>query len=242
PTDLAVNAPNAGGGGTIIAPGLRAGQVFHEFRTAYITITAEKSKVAYQSIVQGKDSVTRFYSNLRRMVKLVYPTLPVINQKELVRQQFLQGLFRENQVEARRIGLENLTSAILKKLEEIERYRTDVSLPAPLSTPISSVQQGPSLDDIAKLIDSKLKHTIPPPAPVPVHQPCFVDNAFDRMLMLAYCLGFSQPDNENEISLEVLENFIDKELRSRFDDYYHQTFQVKKVFGMNTSMYGYNAY
>ena len=30
PTDLAPNAPNAGGGGTIVAPGLRAGQVFHE--------------------------------------------------------------------------------------------------------------------------------------------------------------------------------------------------------------------
>src|SRR2546430_17308440 len=116
--------------GTIVAPGLRAGQVFHEFRTAYTTITAEKSKVAYQSIIQGKDSVTRFYSNLRRMVKLAYPTLPAINQEELVRQQFLQGLSRENQVEARRIGLENSTSAILKKLEEIERYRTDVSLPA----------------------------------------------------------------------------------------------------------------
>src|SRR6185437_11761710 len=26
------------------------------------------------------------------------------------------------------------------------------------------------------------------------------------------------------------------------DDYYHQTFQTKKVFGMNTSMYGYNAH
>ena len=62
--------------------------------------------------------------------------------------------------------------------------------------------------------------------------------------MLAYRLGFPQPDNENEISLEVLENFIDKELRGRLvpDDYYHQTFQVKKVFGMNTSMYGYNAH
>ena len=66
------------------------------------------------------------------MVKLAYPTLPVINQEELVRQQFLQGLSRENQVEARRIGLENLTSAILKKLEEIERYSSDItSLPAP---------------------------------------------------------------------------------------------------------------
>ncbi len=244
PTDLAVNAPNAGGGGTIVAPGLRAGQVFHEFRTAYTTITAEKSKVAFQSIVQGKGSVTRFYSNLRRMVKLAYPTLPAINQEELVRQQFLQGLSRENQVEARRIGLENPTSAILKKLEEIERYRTDVSLPAPLSTPISSIQQGPSLDDIARLIDSKLKHTIPPPAPTPVHQPRFVDQGRERLLMLAYRLGFPQPDNEDAVTLEELENFIDKELRSRLvpDDYYRQTFQAKKVFGMNTSMYGYNAH
>ena len=138
--------------------------------------------------------MTRFYSNLRRMVKLAYPTLPAINQ---VRQQFLQGLSRENQVEARRIGLENPTSAILKKLEEIERYRTDVSLPAPLSTPISSVQQGPSLDDIARLIDSKLKHTIPPPAPAPAHQPRFVDQGRERLLMLAYRLGFSQPANED---------------------------------------------
>ena len=45
---------NAGGGGTIVAFGLRSGQVFHEFRTAYTTITAEKSKVAFQSIVQVK--------------------------------------------------------------------------------------------------------------------------------------------------------------------------------------------
>src|ERR1051325_7956137 len=248
PIDFAPNAPNSAGGGTIIVPGLRAGQVFHEFKTAYTTITAEKSKVAFQSIVQGKDSVTRFYSNLRRMVKLAYPTLPVINQEELVRQQFLQGLSRVNQVEARRIGLENPTSAILKKLEEIERYSTDVILPALLSTPISNVQQGTSLDDIARLIDSKLKHTTSSSAyasaPAPAHQPRFVDQAFDRMLMLAYRLGFPQPDKEDEISLEELEKFIDQELRGRLtpDDYYQQTFQVKKVFGINTSMYGYNAH
>src|SRR5256885_13817006 len=80
--------PNAGGGGTIVAPGPRAGQEFHEFRTAYTTITAEKSKVAIQSIIQGKGSLIRFYSNLRRMVKSAYPTLPAINQEELVTQQF----------------------------------------------------------------------------------------------------------------------------------------------------------
>ena len=60
------------------------------------------------------------------MVKLACPTLSALNQEELVRQQFLQGLSRENQVEARRIGLENPTSAILKKLEEIERYTVEL--------------------------------------------------------------------------------------------------------------------
>ena len=172
------------------------------------------------------------------MVKLAYPTLPIINQNELVRQQFLQGLSRENQIEVRCIGLENSTSAILKKLEEIERYSSDItSLPASLSTPISSVQQGPSLDDIARLIDSKMqssKHTAPAPAPAPAHQPRFVDQGKERLLMLAYRLGFPQPDNEDVVTLEVLKNFIDKELRGRLvpDDYYHQTFQVKKVFGI----------
>src|SRR6185312_2245017 len=75
-------------------------------------------------------------------------------------------------------------------------------------------------------------------------QPRFVDQAFNRLLMLAYRLGFSHPNNEDEISLKALKNFIDKELHSRLipDDYYYQTFQAKKVFGMNTSMYGYNAH
>ena len=99
-------------------------------------------------------------------------------------------------------------------------------MPAPLSTPISSVQQGPSLDDIARLIDSKLKHTIPPPIPASAHQPRFVDQGRERLLMLAYRLGFPQPDNEDAVTLEELEKFIDKELRGRLtpDDYYHQTY------------------
>src|SRR6266496_3722206 len=127
------------------------------------------------------------------MVKLAYPTLPVINQEELVRQQFLQDLSRENQVEARRIG---------SKLQP-------------------------------------LKHTTPAPAPVKQHpQLVFCDDGKERMLMLAYRLGFPQPDNEDTVTLEELEKFIDKELRGRLtpDDYYHQTYQVKKVFGMNTSI------
>src|SRR5207248_808634 len=99
-----------------------------------------------------------------------------------------------------------------------------------------------SLDDIARLIDSKIqssKYTTPAPA----HQPRFVDQGRERLLMLAYRLGFPRPDNEDAVTLEELENFIDKELRSKLvpDNYYRQTFQAKKVFGMNTSMYRYNA-
>ena len=62
--------------------------------------------------------------------------------------------------------------------------------------------------------------------------------------MLAYCLGFPQPNNEDAVTLEELEKFIDNELHGRLvpDDYYLQTYQVKKVFGMNTSMYGYNTH
>src|SRR5204863_2784838 len=54
----------------------------------------------------------------------------------------------------------------------------------------------------------------------------------------------SQPNNEDAVTLKEFEKFIDKELRSRLvpNDYYHQTFQVKKVFNMNISMYGYNAH
>ena len=41
--------------------------------------------------------------------------------------------------------------------------------------------------------------------------------------MLAYRLDFSQPNNEDAVTLEELEKFIDKELRGRLtpDDYYH---------------------
>ncbi|CAG8774834.1 2568_t:CDS:2, partial [Rhizophagus irregularis] len=47
------------------------------------TITSEKSKLAFNAIVQGSDTVSRFYSKLRRMVRLAYPTLPEANQNEL---------------------------------------------------------------------------------------------------------------------------------------------------------------
>ena len=58
------------------------------------------------------------------MVKLAYPLLPAINQDELVKQQFFQGLKSDNQIEVKRIGLETPIPRLIIKLKEIERYST----------------------------------------------------------------------------------------------------------------------
>ncbi|RGB32432.1 hypothetical protein C1646_762867 [Rhizophagus diaphanus] len=126
PTDLAVNNSNANNRSVIVAPGIRIRQVLYHFSHYFPTITSEKFKLLFNAIVQK------------------------VNQNELVRQQFLNGLSSDNQMEARRIGLENSVSSILKKLEEIERYRTDIA-PIPVI-----LYQDPSLADIEKLINSKI--------------------------------------------------------------------------------------
>ena len=56
------------------------------------------------------------------MVKLAFPLLPAVNQDELVKQQFFQGLKPDNQIEVRQISLKTLILGLIKKLEEIERY------------------------------------------------------------------------------------------------------------------------
>ena len=88
PILLAPNASNANAGDNVIAPGMFVGQKIHTFLYDFPTVTAEKSKVKFQSLVQGNDPVGQFYANLKRMVKLAYPLLPAINQDKLVKQQF----------------------------------------------------------------------------------------------------------------------------------------------------------
>ena len=85
---MAPNASNANVGGNVIAPGNTIGQVIDYFRHAYPTVTAEKSQLVFTTLAQGSDPVGRFYANLKRMVKLAYPTLPVLNQETMIRQQF----------------------------------------------------------------------------------------------------------------------------------------------------------
>src|SRR5436305_10026203 len=111
------------------------GEKIYTFLHDFSTITAEKSNVKFQLLVQGNDPVGRFYAKLRRMVKLAYPLLPAINQDELVKQQFFQGLNPDNQIEVRQIGLETPLPGLIKKLEEIERYRTQQILGTRLHQP-----------------------------------------------------------------------------------------------------------
>ncbi|CAB4413324.1 unnamed protein product [Rhizophagus irregularis] len=231
PTDLAVNNPNANNGGTIVAPGIRIRQVLHRFRYYFPTITSEKSKIAFQAIVQGSDAVSRFYSKLRRMVRLAYPTLPEVNQNELVRQQFLNGLSSENKLEARRIGLENSVASILHKLEDIERYRTDIA-----PTPIVAYQ-GPTLADIENLINSKIPVTTAKPSavPVPSSSPFSSsqnDTSFQRLLALAYKLGLPRDVDISKVTLSDLEIFIDTELNKNLPS--DHIYRDNQVFGISS--------
>ncbi|CAJ0837652.1 10952_t:CDS:2, partial [Entrophospora sp. SA101] len=143
PTDLAPNAPNANVGGNVIAPNIFIGQVIDYFRRAYPTVTAEKTQLVFTTLAQGSDPVGRFYANLKRMVKLAYPTLPALNQEAMVRQQFFQGLSPDNKLEVRRIGLEYPISVLLPKLEEIERQKAEMMLGKynPESHPVISRSQ-----------------------------------------------------------------------------------------------------
>ncbi|CAJ0896018.1 5362_t:CDS:2, partial [Entrophospora sp. SA101] len=129
--------------GNVIAPGNTIGQVIDYFRHAYPTVTAEKSQLVFTTLAQGSDPVGRFYANLKKMVKLAYPTLPALNQETMIRQQFFQGLSPDNKIEVRRIGLEHPISALLPKLEEIERQKAEMMLGQynPESHPIISRSQ-----------------------------------------------------------------------------------------------------
>ena len=128
------------------------GEKIHTFLHDFPTVTAEKSKVKFQSLVQGNDPVGRFYANLKRMVKLAYSLLPAINQDELVKQQFFHGLKPNNQIEVRRIGLETPLPALIKKLEEIERYSAQQILGMTLHQPSHKTNsQGATSAEIEKL-------------------------------------------------------------------------------------------
>ncbi len=86
------------------------------------------------------------------MVKLVFSLLLVVNQDELVKQQFFQGLKPNNQIEVRWIGLEIPIPGLIKKLEKIERYSVQQILGTIPQQPSYQASSGSiSLAEIEKL-------------------------------------------------------------------------------------------
>ena len=211
PTLLAPNAPNADAGGNVIAPGMFVGQKIHTFLHDFPTVTAEKSKVKFQSLVQGNDPVGRFYANLKRMVKLAYPLLPAINQDELVKQQFFHGLKPDNQLEVRRIGLETPLPALIKKLEEIERYSAQQILGTSLHQPSHKTNsQGATSAEIEKLNNKIASLQAQLAQPTQVHSQN--NEALEKMYIHAVRLGMP-PDAPRDLT--SLDNYINDELIRR---------------------------
>ncbi|GBC47288.2 hypothetical protein GLOIN_2v1772633 [Rhizophagus irregularis DAOM 181602=DAOM 197198] len=111
-------------------------------------------------------------------------------------------------MEARRIGLENSVASILNKLEEIERYKTDIAL-ASISTHTPIVTYlGPTLADIENLINSKIPITtarssaVPVPSSSPLSSPQN-DTSFQRLLALAYKLGLPRDVDISKVTLSI---------------------------------------
>ncbi|CAG8781242.1 14308_t:CDS:2, partial [Rhizophagus irregularis] len=140
------------------------------------------------------------------MVRLAYPTLPEVNQNELVRQQFLNGLSSENKLDARRIGLENSVASILNKLEE-----NLINSKIPMTTARSSA--------------------VPVPSSSPFSSPQN-DTSFQRLLALAYKLGLPRDIDISKVTLSDLEIFIDTELNKNLPS--DHIYRGNQVFGISS--------
>ena len=73
----------------------------------------------FGSMVQGSNSVGRFYSKLRKLARLAG-----IDEQQ-IRLQFIYGISPDNQLEIQRIRTNRPVSELLTKLEEIKRYKTE---------------------------------------------------------------------------------------------------------------------
>ncbi|CAG8481667.1 3603_t:CDS:2 [Cetraspora pellucida] len=119
PTDHVINLPNANIGQSVVASGVRLGQVIYWLKTNYLTITAEKQRMIFGSAVQGSDPVGHFYSKLCKLARLAG-----IDEQQ-IRLQFLHGISSDNQLEIRCIGINRPVFELLTELEEIERYKAE---------------------------------------------------------------------------------------------------------------------
>ncbi|CAB4408614.1 unnamed protein product [Rhizophagus irregularis] len=108
----------------------------------------------------------------------------------------------------------NSVASILHKLEDIERYRTDIA-------PTSIVAyQGPTLADIENLINSKIPVTTAKPSA--------------RLLALAYKLGLPRDVDISKVTLSDLEIFIDTELNKNLPS--DHIYRGNQVFGISSGI------
>jgi len=224
----------------IVLPDINISQEIYLFKTQYTTVLRQQQEMIFGTLTQGSDSIREYYRKICR-----YAKLGGICESHK-RAQFLRGLSRENKLEIKRLGLNRpLNYDLIEALEQIETEKNEMLLDdyEPVSTSTSKQSKKKVSDkapetsnittaDIDRIVNARLQALqpsyIPAPASAPVQKivPQIIDEGANRLLMLAFRLGFPQPDEGAHVTLDTLEEFIDKELRSRLasSDYYHQTF------------------
>jgi hypothetical protein len=242
------NFPNGGtnNNNPIVFPDINISQIIYLFETQYTTVVREQQQMIFGTLEQGSDPIREYY---RKICK--YAKLGKISEAHK-RSQFIRGLTRENKLELKRLGLNKpLDNDLIESLEQIESEKNEMLLDEPvLAKPIApkvSESQGITTADIDRIVNARLQALQPytasqahpqytaPQAPIARPLPVIHrDIAKEKLLYLAYRLGMYQVDDEDRITIDELEEFIDTHLKMRLppDDVYNQ-FNIRKVFGLN---------
>jgi hypothetical protein len=167
PSNLAVNAPNAGNGTTVVVPGIRFGQAIWWLKTHFPTVEEELRNMMYGTITKGDLTIDELYRKIERIGRRAN------YRPEELRRKFLDALPLPWLEKAEDIGEHLPLKELAKKLYEIElrriaRYKRD-RIPDPLvsnrasrqiydePSPVSAPQQqGISLEDMQKAIQNAL--------------------------------------------------------------------------------------
>jgi hypothetical protein len=166
PTNLPVNAPNAGNGTTVVVPDIRFGQAVWWLKTRFPTVEEELRDMMYGTIRKGDMTIDELHRKILRIGRRAN------YRPEELRRKFLDALPLPWLEKAEDIGEHLPLDELAKKLYEIElrriaRHKRD-RMPDPLvsqrasreiyePSPVSaSQQQGISLEDMQKAIQNAL--------------------------------------------------------------------------------------
>src|SRR5437868_5701002 len=166
PTNLSVNAPNAGNGTTVVVAGIRFGQAVWWLKTHFPTVEEELRDMMYGTITKGDMTIDKLYRKIVRIGRRAN------YRPEELRRKFLDTLPLPWLEKAEDIGEHLPLPELYKKLYEIElrriaRHKRDrisdplvsqrasqqIYEPSPVS---ASQQQGISLEDMQKAIQNAL--------------------------------------------------------------------------------------